>query len=189
MSDLLKIEPALLQRIAEGEEAAFTILLRRVIPSLEKVVGKVVKSPEATRDILQETFIRIWINRDKLPDIESPLPWMKRVALNETFTWLSRQAAYSQRLTSLDDDIAAATNTAPDNISLRETEQMLQQAITRLPKQRRVIYEMSRVHGMKSHEIAEELQLSHGYVKNALTAALASLREWLRNAGKMLCCW
>lgn len=184
MSDKLQIPPEWLKLAGEGDETAFTGLMQRVLPLLEVITGKIVRSPDAVRDILQETMIRIWVNRDKLPELEKPLPWMKRVALNETFTWLSKRAQHNKLFLPLETDIPLQADAA-DLVSLRETQEILRQAIDELSPQRKMIYQMSRVQGMKSPEIADALNLSHGYVKNALTTALAFLRERLAAAGKL----
>jgi RNA polymerase sigma factor (sigma-70 family) len=130
-------------------------------------------------------MIRVWVNRDKLPELEKPLPWLKRVALNETFTWLHQRARHNKLFRPLENDAPLEADAA-DRVSLHETQEILRQAIEELPPQRKMIYQMSRVQGMKSPEIADALQLSHGYVKNALTAALAFLRERLAAAGKFM---
>ena len=55
--------------------------------------------------------------------------------------------------------------------------------IQSLPRQRKTIYYLNRVEGKTTREIAETLQLSHGYVRNALSAALAVIRERLAASG------
>lgn len=185
MSEKINIPSQWLMRAGDGDEAAFTAIMQQLLPLMEVIVGRLVPAPDAVRDILQETMIRIWVHRDKLPVLEKPLPWMKRVALNETFTYLNNRARHNKLFLPLEADAPLEGDTA-DRISLRETQAILQQAIDTLPPQRKMIYQMSRVQGMKSAEIADALHLSHGYVKNALTAALAAIRERLAEAGKFL---
>lgn len=59
-----------LQKIAEGDERNFCILLEEIVPWLEKLIFKVLKDEQAVEEVLQETFIRLWLNRDKLPELE-----------------------------------------------------------------------------------------------------------------------
>jgi RNA polymerase sigma-70 factor (ECF subfamily) len=179
-------ERELLERLAEGEEAAFAELMLQVGPSLEIIVMKIVKRPEDVRDILQETFIRIWISRDKLPGLERPAQWLKRVALNETFTWLNKNANRAAVLHMDMEEMQLSENNVVDSMALRETQQLLQKAINQLSPQRKQIYQMSRTQGMKSQEIADALGVSNGYVKNTLSAALDFLRKHLATAGRIL---
>lgn len=176
-------ENELLQRIAEGDEKAFADLLRNIVPYLEGMLLKVVKQEHAVKEIMQETFVRIWLNREKLPSLEKPMPWIKRVALNEAFTWLNKNATRAKILNDLPAD-AGMPDTVFEQLMLKETQAILQQAISELPPQRKRIYLMSRGQGMKPAQIARELQLSEGYVKNVLTAALDFLRQRLLRAGR-----
>lgn len=184
--DTINNEKELLARVAEGEEAAFTTLMLQVGPALEAIVLKIVKRPEDTRDILQEALIRIWMNRDKLPGLEYPAQWLKRVALNETFTWLNKNANKAAIFHPDMEAVLPPDNNVADTMALRETQQLLQQAINQLPPQRKQIYQMSRTQGMKSQEIADALGLSNGYVKNTLSAALDFLRKRLAAAGRIV---
>jgi len=181
-----ELEKDLLRRISEGDAQAFTSLLKEIIPSLQAVIFRLVRQEDAVREILQEAFIRIWMHRDKLPDLEKPEAWLKRVTLNETFTWLNKNAYRARIFSGLSADAGVSESTGIDNLSLYETQKILQQAIDQLPPQRRRIYLMSRSEGLRAEEIARQLNLSSGYVKNALTAALDFLRQRLKDAGKMM---
>lgn len=185
-SESLHNEQELLEQVAVGDETAFAALVKLILPILQAIVQRIVKEEDPTREILQESLLRIWISRDKLPGLEKPLPWLKRVALNETFTWLNKNAHRTKIFADLNHDYPAAESTVFDKLSLNETQKIIEEAIKLLPAQRKRIYTLSRIEGLKPDEIATKLNLSTGYVKNALTAALESLRVHLRKAGKML---
>ena len=170
--------------VAEGDEKAFAALITAIAPLHEAIVLKIVHSRDHAREILQESFIRIWLHRDKLPALESPDAWFKRVTLNETFTWLNKNASRAKIFRGLAYEPGIAPS-APDNLSFRETLEVLQEAMEQLPPQRKLIFQLSRTHGLKSQEIADRLNLSNGYVKNTLSAALEYIRRKLEDAGKM----
>lgn len=186
LQDQFNNEKELFLRVAEGDEIAFAELLKKIIPNLQAIIFKIAKDDDAVREILQEAFIRIWIHREKLPQLENPLAWLKRVALNETFTWLNKNAFRARIFAELHEGLDISIDNPVDNISLHETQKILNRAIDLLPPQRKRIYLLSRKEGMRPGEIARELELSDGYVKNALSLALGSLREKLKKAGKIL---
>jgi RNA polymerase sigma-70 factor (ECF subfamily) len=144
------------------------------------------KSETAVQDAVQETFIRIWMNRDKLPAVEQPRAWMARVALNECYRLLRKQARLKSQETVLPQDELPESTLATDRIALAETRKMIYQAVEELPERRKLIFKMSREQGMKIPEIAAALGLSPGYVKNALVLALQQLRKHLTEEGKIL---
>lgn len=180
------IKEEILIRISEGDEDAFRELFYCVLPWLTPFIRSMAKSAEGTQEIVQETFIRIWMSRDKLPGLLEPGAWMIRVATNECFTYFNKQAA-SRKMTNLQDDtIDAVANVGEDRLQVKETQLLIQQAVNKLSPQRKKIYQMSREQGLKTAEIAEQLHCSHSYVKNTLSAALGYIREYLIAAGKII---
>jgi RNA polymerase sigma-70 factor (family 1) len=180
------IEKDLLIRISEGDEDAFRELFYGILPWLTPFIGNMVKTTEGTQEIVQETFIRIWMSRDKLPGLHEPRAWMIRVATNECFTYFHKQASRRKIGQLLEEGFQAAANVGEDRLQVQETQLLIQRAVNTLPPQRKKIFQMSREQGLKSQEIAEELQCSNSYVKNTLSAALHQIRDYLTAAGKII---
>lgn len=174
----------LLRQIAAGNESAFRELFHQTLPWLTPYVKRFVRTEEAVREVLQETFIRIWISRDKLPGLNEPRAWIYRVAANECFTWLHKQHSAGS---PVDEESAGATgNNGEKQLEMRETLQLVHQAVGTLSPRRSEIYRMSRDEGLKIAEIAEQLRCSRSYVKNTLSEALAHIRAHLIAAGKII---
>jgi RNA polymerase sigma-70 factor (ECF subfamily) len=185
----LSIEKELLQQIAGGEEAAFGRLFELTVPVLQRSVLKLVGSEEGMQEVIQETFIRVWLNRDKLPGLEKPVHWLFRVASNESFTYLRKKALQKRHLTVYaggGDEKAEVEEQASALITMKETSLLVEQAVNRLPPQRQLIYRMSRNEGLKNSEIAEKLGVTDSHVRNTLVMALQSIREYLAAAGKVI---
>lgn len=60
---------------------------------------------------------------------------------------------------------------------LNETRCRINDAIDKMPPQRRAVFTMSRNQGMSNKEITESLQISVKTVERDITMALADLRE------------
>lgn len=63
-------ERKLILSVKSGSEKAYRTLYEMWVSRLYQFVYQYVKSEETTDDVVQETFYRIWINREKL-DVES----------------------------------------------------------------------------------------------------------------------
>lgn len=185
MQDELYTEKAMLTRIADGDERAFAQFFQAISPSIGNVVRKVVKQEDAVHEVLQEFFIKLWLHRDKLPDIDQLKAYLKRMALNECFTWLNRQALLQQRMADIRNNGSTTINNTEAGLSYKETQRIIANAVRALPPQRRQIYELSRQEGLNATEIANTLQLSSSYVRNTISAALQFIREQLKLAGKL----
>lgn len=188
-ANALHITPLLLQRIADGDEAAFASLFKEMVPFLQASVFKTLQSHEGMKEVMQETFIKVWLNRDQLPLLEKPLHWLYRVAANESFTWLRKEATRSRHVNNYivtQDNVDVTLAAAEELLSLEETRRLVNQAVDQLSPQRRLIYLLSREEGLKTAEIAEKLELSPSHVRNTLTTALQLVREYLAAAGKVI---
>ncbi len=66
-----------------------------------KFAQKILQDEQASKDVIQEVFIRIWLYRDKLTFIDHPHAWMKKVVTNQCLSALERNAAKDKRLAAL----------------------------------------------------------------------------------------
>lgn len=144
------------------------------------------KSEEAVKEVIQEAFVRVWLNRDKLPEIESANAWVSRIALNECYRFMKKQALQQKIQIHLQKEPVYSENKGFDQLSLAETQRIVATAIEQLPPRQQQIYRMSREQGLKIPEIATELGLSPAYVKKALVLSLNAIRQHLAAAGKLL---
>src|SRR3982751_2047287 len=81
----------LFRQVAEGSEQAFSALFNIYLAKLYPIIIKLTNSEAAVRDIIQETFIKLWLNRDKLAEMENPGGWLFRVAANGSYDYLRQR--------------------------------------------------------------------------------------------------
>ncbi|WP_158643857.1 RNA polymerase sigma factor [Pseudobacter ginsenosidimutans] len=173
-----------LQNIAEGDQDAFYELYKQYVDQLRNYIRRVTADELAADGILQEIFLRVWLNRDELTELNSFKAWIFTIAANETMRFLRKKITYRQLL--LKSSIASPAQQAitPDlEYDMVELRRLIQLAVDRLSPQRRLIFSMSREQGMKPAKIAAELDLSISTVKNSLSTALKEIRSYLRDAG------
>jgi RNA polymerase sigma-70 factor (family 1) len=172
----------LFDEIAQGDETAFKTLFHRYLPKLYPFIVKFTRSEQATRDLIQETFIRVWLNRDKLPGIENPGGWLFTVASNECYSYARKNALYTKFSQPLNTESGTAPSTE-EWLHGKELHRLISKAVDQLPPQRKKIYQMSRSQGKSIPEIAAELNISPNTVKNALVTALQFIRDYLAKSG------
>jgi RNA polymerase sigma-70 factor (family 1) len=176
----------LLSRISENDERAYELFFDYYYARLYPFVLKFTKSPVDAEEVLQEIFIRIWLNRDKLLEIEKMDGWIYKVASRECLTFLRKNQFGRSQLSELDidtEDAGGRVNTPADLVYFQEVSNMIMQAIDRMPNQRKRIFQLSRDEGMKPTEIAKKLNLSVSTVKNVLNTALKEIRQYLGSEG------
>ena len=126
------------------------------------------------QDLVQEAFIKLWNNCDKVPP-EKARSFLFTVANNQMLNELAKKKTvikYRQEKPK------AYTNETPE-FMFEESEYMnkLQTAIESLSEPQRVAFLLNRIEGKKHEEIAEMLGISRKAVEKRIYAALATLRE------------
>ena len=173
----------LLKKIAEGDEKAFGVLFYEYLPVLKSFALKFTKSEHATEEIIQDSFLKIWINRDKLEFVDNIKAYLYKYVSNECLNYLRKALRHVKTIDNFKSTHSDHSNNTIDTIHLNEVNKIINNAILSLPVQRKKIYELSRLEGKSIPEIAEILNLSPSTVKNALVIALKSIRANLEQHG------
>jgi len=178
-------EKALLDLSAKGDGEAFATLFRSYAPLLETNIRRMIWDKYDASEVLQETFIKLWVHRKKLKDVIAARAYFNRVALNECLDYLSKLA--KQNKLRLSAHFSSTIVSGPEEaFAYKETEKIIQDAIDNLPQQRKKIYYLSRNGGLNSYEIAKELNLNPDYVRQAISASRKYIKDCLFRNGKSL---
>lgn len=182
-------ERGLFDRLAEGDEEAFARVYQHFMRLLSGAILQLVKTEQDAAEVLQEAFLRVWLNRDKIPEIENPGGWVRRIVINECYRLLKKNGLRAKVHNAIQD--ASQINTASHfhaehRLVLNETSNLIEAALKELSPRQHTIYKLNREQGKRVLEIAQLLDLSPDYVKKTLATALDKIRKKLRAAGKIL---
>jgi RNA polymerase sigma-70 factor (ECF subfamily) len=172
-------DSVLLQNVANGDEQAFRQLFEQYADGVYGVAFAYVKSPELAEELVQDIFLKIWLKKEKLPEITGFTDYLFIVARNHILNMLRKkipQKDFKEHLTAY---FADAVITPEQQLLLKESSQLIRSAIGQLPPQQQAVYRLSRQGGLSLEEIAGELQLSRNTVRNHLSRALQHLRHYL----------
>lgn len=171
----------MLSRIAEGDERAFATFYHHYYQLLYPFILKHLPSHEDAEEVIQQTFLRAWLHRDKLAELEYPKAWMFKVATREYMNHIRNRLAGKPRLVQLEGN---ADPVEHQNIfNIKEISHLVIQAMDSLSAQRRQVFYLSRHEHLSINEISARIGISPKTVKNTLTAALVQIREYLAASG------
>lgn len=168
--------------IAEGDEEAFACLYYRYTGVLYPYVLSILKLQSEAEEVVQETMIRVWMNRDKLEGVSNPKAWTFRIASNVCYNLFRRKLVEEKAASHISARYTGSSN-SENVLDFREIHHVLKEAIENLSPQRKQVFKLSREEGLKIQEIAEKLGIAETTVKKTLQVALEKLREELVKKG------
>lgn len=174
-------EPELLQLISTGDESAYTTLVDHYWNKIYSVALVFTKSPDNAKDIVQETFLKVWWKRLTLPGIKKFDAWLFIVARNEILNSLRNAGPVAPLGAWLAEQATEKAFSAEESLQLKQLQELIRQGVDRLPPQQKLVYQLSREQGLSHEEIAARLGIAHSTVKNTLVKALAALRTYIRD--------
>lgn len=172
-------EKEILSRIAAGDEVAFTRLFKHYHQLLGTYVLRFTRSREVTEEIVQDVFMKIWLNRTTLSEVVEFRAYLFTISKNHVLNCLKKIA--KERAVTID----LADHTLPFDLNESPAEngyyELIDEAIDQLPPQQQKVYLMSRHQRLKYSEIAEKLNLSKETVKKYLQISSDSISSYIRN--------
>lgn len=169
----------LFARIAEGNEEAFSILFEKYRMRLYQVALRTLHLPEMAEEVVQDLFMSLWVSRENLEVVEDPGGYLYKMAFNKVASALRKLASDGRLRRELKRRFREGHSSTQEDIDAKDREKRLQEAIDRLPKQRRLIYRLAKEVGWTYERIATELGLSKHTVRNQMSEALRQVRKYM----------
>lgn len=164
-------------RLARGEPTAFAELYDAHADRLSHYLLIRLQSQADADDALQETFVRLARNREKLAEVGNLEAYVITIARNEA----ARLRAGNAR--RLDGHEPLGGNEffccEADGYELRETAETVAAALQRLDSDLREVVELKAFTGLTFQEIAQVTGLPQGTVATRYRSALAKMKAWL----------
>jgi RNA polymerase sigma-70 factor (ECF subfamily) len=184
----------LVERIVDGDAGAFDVLFARYRDAVRRHVGRMVRQGGAADDLVQETFLRVWMRAEQWDGRGSFRRWLFRIATNLSLNHLRSVRRRRQRPLELppeplgdeDDEplvpawMIDASALGPDAIvELAEQRELARRLVEGLPDDKREVFRLAHEAELPVREIAEALGIPVGTVKSRLHYAAKRLaREW-----------
>lgn len=169
----------LLFQVSLGDQNAFKILFDTYRPNIYTTALRITNNDWMAEDIVQDTFVKVWINRLVLPTLSNFEGWLYVLAKNITLNILKRQDSY--RAYAHEEAKSALLRVYPEAdymVQDKEFQLLLQAAIDRLPPKQRETYYLVKEQYLKRDEAAAQLQVSPETVKWNLDQAMKSIRAY-----------
>lgn len=151
------------------DAVSFNSALIKLKEGLEYYAYSLTNNRDDAKDLVQDTFLKALIYRDKFEDNTNLKAWTYTIMRN-TFINNYRRAVKSATIIDKTEDAYYLNTSTKSNYGMPEAEMSvkeLQHTISTIADEQRIPFEMQ-YQGYKYKEIAEELNLSIGTVKSRI---------------------
>lgn len=164
----------ILKGCIKGKSSAQRELFDRYSRVLLGICVRYAASVEEAEDILQEGFVKIFLNISHFKGEGSLMAWMRRIMINTAITHYHKMRKHRYH-----DDIEEVRETNMETHSWGEadfTSEELWNVIQRMPEGYRMVFNLYAVEGYKHREIAEIMGIDENTSKSQYSRA----RKWLQ---------
>lgn len=175
----------LLKKVAEGDENAFRILFDRHWSNIHGLALAYFKSAVIADEIVQDVFLKIWLNRGILTKVKKFEAFLYTIARNHIYNELRKMLKDERFAENLKIHYQNSPRTPEDDFEDVESESLLHEAIAQLPPQQQAVFRLSRDQGMSQEEIARHLNITIHTVKSHMNKALRSIQDYISRMNRV----
>lgn len=156
---------------------AFAQVIQHYSQPLYWQIRRLVLDHDDANDVLQNTFMKAWMNIDSFRGDAKLSTWLYKIAINESITLINKRRTSEN--VSLSDDNAAVRNLESDRyFDGDEAMLKLQQAIASLPEKQRLVFTMRYYDELRYEDISEILGTSVGALKASYHHAIKKIESF-----------
>jgi len=140
---------------------------------------KHVKIPALAEDLAQDVFVKFWVKRNDMGNIDNTDAWLYTLARNHLTDHYRKLATEKKYQQSVWNHIERQSNVVLLEIFKKELENEIEELLNTLSPRQKEVYILSRRNGLSLDEIATQLKISPNTAKNHLVQALKVIRSGL----------
>lgn len=134
---------------------------------------------EAASDLVQDVFLRLFRFASHIDDQRPLEPWLYRMTVNLAYSWIKRNRRWLQPLEDFADWLVGSRPSPSEMVERKDDWDRVQQAVSRLPFQQRVVIVLYYLNDLSLQDIAEIVEVPVGTVKSRLHYGRNALKKGL----------
>ncbi len=176
-------DDTLMIQTAQGEEAAFRLLVLRWEKQVLSFLIHMLGSVDEAEDLVQDTFVKVFRQAKGYRPEGLFRSWLFRIAGNEARSRLRRRSILRWvRFEPETHEVPTGSEPLSD-LERRESAERLHLAVARLPARQKEALILHRFQGLKYKEVALVMKTTVPGVESLLHRALAALKKQLSREG------
>jgi RNA polymerase sigma-70 factor, ECF subfamily len=179
---------ALVQRVKQGDRAAFDLLVAKYQHKILNLIMRYVKDPSEAMDVAQEAFLKAYRAVPAFRGDSAFYTWLYRIAIN---TAKNHLVAARRRPINLEIELSETEGfepfaalrdiDSPESLALTdEIGEVINEAVEELPDELRTAILLREIEGMSYEEIAEAMDCPVGTVRSRIFRAREAIDKKLK---------
>lgn len=171
----------IIQQIKKGDKAAFRQLVEHYQQAAFNLAFRMLGDDDEARDVVQDSFIRIWEKIDTYNSKEKFTSWMYKIVSNRAIDIL--RAMKRMPLVSIEklipDMITVVDKGSDVQLENKEVGEFIRAITEGLPQKQQLIFTLRDLQGLSSQEVQSITALSDTIIKSNLYHARNTIRKKL----------
>ncbi|MFZ3074163.1 MAG: RNA polymerase sigma factor [Minisyncoccales bacterium] len=167
------------RRAQKGDVESFSLLVGRYEKKITRYARKFLSHPDDVKDIVQDVFVKVYVNINSFDASRRFSPWIYRVAHNEFVNALRKKK--SEKISFIDFDVffphPTAKETADSDVERIDLRRMLDSYLEKLPVKYREPLALYYFEEMDYREISDIMRLPISTVGVRLQRGKAMLKK------------
>lgn len=168
-----------MEQVADGDEVAFKNLYNKWQPHLSFFIFSITKSKELSAEVVQDVFLKIWINREHLANVENFKSYLFVACRNHALNALRNAMRELELLQEWEKNKLEDNETVAENVDLKRLS-YIDEAVDNLSPRQREVYLLYMRKGLTYIQIAEKLGIGRESVKTHLELAKKSIAKHIK---------
>ncbi|WP_186757444.1 RNA polymerase sigma factor [Echinicola salinicaeni] len=168
--------------LISGSEEAFDHLFRKYSKKIYHISRKMRLGHEDAEGVVQEVFIKVWNNRERLDAELSFNAYLIAIVRSIVIRQVQRKAKLSSYKEYVSPFLNEKDTTTEDYVIFSDMMDLSSRAMESLPPKQKQVFMMKNFEHLSIDEIAEKLHVSKKTVKNQIFRASKSLKEKLADS-------
>lgn len=185
----MQSDSILVEKTLAGDTSAYGELISKYQDYVYGLAFHIVKNFADAQDLVQEAFLKAYLNLSSLKDPNRFVSWLRRITANVCLSWISEQKANQLLFSQAEPDevssdvlrIADPNPTPEEACEKKELQTLVMKAIEALPEKNRLVVTLFYLNGHSYNEIADFLDITPTTVQSRLQRARKQLKKEMLN--------
>ncbi len=187
----------LVREVKKGNDEAFNELVLKYMKKAYYVAYRYMKKEEDAKDMVQEAFLKVFINIDKFDEKYNFSSWFFRILINCCINTLKKQNKRKFLFDSFGKDKESdldkleigketSTKTPEECLIHKESSKIIMDGINTLPEKQKDVLILYDIEGFSQNEVSQILNIPVGSVMSRLFYGRKKLKKYFEKVGKVI---